>query len=349
MKEKDFKKIITSYDALSINKDVLFDISSKLINELNKELSHLKIVDSSYSSWAMFNIYDLTKIIINLNVESNVSIHQFIMNSIENSLILNNVEKINRFDNSFIVEFMGKRIELNVLLNDEFTKTLDLSKDILEYNKEYNLLPNTFKIIHSFASSESIDVDPIILFEIFKKVLYKELDNKYFKYLSVLVEGLDDAINNKKYELKYLGTEQLLTNILSDSKVNELKKLRKVLAKASKEEEQELKFDSSKDVLIDVNPIKNDNNTYSWHYEIIDRGFSNTGKESNDYFSTILNGLFKGLKQVVDSQYLTNKNIYIICKENLFDKSFLTTNEAKSRMKTINSLIETNNLKVKQK
>lgn len=353
MKEKDFKQIVTSYDDTYKNRVIIDEFIQKFQKEVEENLDNkVKIQEIIKADWLEFNIYaDITNIKLYLYVESTINNFSYIMNALENSLIVLNVNQETRLTNSFTFNYLDKQIELVVINKEELNDIKDFEQELNDCFKKYGILSNVFKVIHYVVINDAIkDIQPLILFSIFKHSLNESIENKYYKYLEAFIQSLDDALNNKKYEIDYLKKQLLLTDLLGEAKLNELKKLRKSLAKVAKDEDETInKFDSSKEVIIDVNPIKNSDNSYSWHFEIIDRGMFNTGAVSNDLNSTILKGVFKGLKQVVDTQYLMNKNIYLVCNQNIFSDEILTSDEAKSRMKTIKQLIENNNLKVKQK
>ena len=157
-------------------------------------------------------------------------------------------------------------------------------------------------------------------------------------------------INNRKYVIEYFNNDISIYDLLNETIITEIKKLRKSLSKAISTEEDELKFDSSKEIVIDVNPIK-ENNVFMWHYKVINKDLENSGgiyqNTVEEYQTAILKGIFKGLKRIVDSPNLINKKIVLKCEyEGILTEKMLSNDENKSRMKTIKQLIETNNLKV---
>ena len=99
------------------------------------------------------------------------------------------------------------------------------------------------------------------------------------------------------------------------------------------------------EVTIDVNPIFDKvNKTFSWSYEIVGTDVRNSGgiylNNETEYQTAVLKGIFKGLKVIVDNN-LTKKKIILKCNyDGILSDKMKSTDENKSRMKTINALIE---------
>ena len=195
------------------------------------------------------------------------------------------------------------------------------------------------------------DIDYKVIISLFMKYLkLNDIENKYYRYLGVLVKGLEDFTQSKKYELLDIVTGQNLSETVSELKMNEYRKLRKVLQKVTAMDEQKIQFDSQLEVVIDVNPIINNDSTFGWHYDIVGRGNSNSGgnypNNESDYQTAVLKGIFKGLKVIIDNN-LVKKRIVLLCDyDDILSEKMLSNDENKSRMKTIKSLIEKHNLKI---
>ncbi len=353
MKEKDFKQIITSFDAYSPNKKTVDNLVNSLIEKLNKK--PLQISDYKYSSWYLVQVYDEAdvNIFLNLNLINNINeiyAKKYLFNTLENFLIENDISDLNRTINGFTFKNQDVNYNLNIV---SFYEAASFQKILNDYSTKYSLLLNTFKIIKELINQESIKaIDPIVLFGLLENVLKNNdnVENKYYCYLELLIKALDEFVNNRKYTINYLDSNVVLNDFLSEAVISEYKKLRKVLSKATASIEDELKFDSSKEIIIDVNPLKN-NNRYEWHYNILGRDMENSGGEySNtleDYQTAILKGVFKGLKRVTETPSLINKRIVLKCDySGILTEVMLSNDENKSRMKTIKQLIETNQLKV---
>ena len=163
---------------------------------------------------------------------------------------------------------------------------------------------------------------------------------------------LDELLNTKKYEISELFESDVLMNInLSETKLAEYRKLRKAISKAISVEEETVKFDSQTEVVVDVNPLYDEaQKTFAWHYSLIGRNNENAGgvyqNTEVEYQTAVLKGVFKGLKAVVDGN-LCKKKIILKCNyEGILTDKMLSNDENKSRMKTINKMIEANNLKI---
>ena len=355
MKEKDFKQIITSFDQYSQNKKTIDNSSSKLIENINKS-TNIKIDEYKYSSWYLFQVYDeddLVSVFINPKTISFIKDeykNKYILNNLENRLIELDFNSIERTNNQ--LNFNKDGISYSLYIK-EYQDVLNLINKINDLGSKYSLLINTFKIIKELINQDAIKlIDPIILFSLFSNAFknYELQDNKYYCYLELLIKAIDELINNRKYVIEYFNNEILVYDLLNETIITEIKKLRKSLSKAISTEEDELKFDSSKEIVIDVNPIK-ENNAFMWHYKVINKDLENSGgiyqNTVEEYQTAILKGIFKGLKRIVDSPNLINKKIVLKCEyEGILTEKMLSNDENKSRMKTIKQLIETNNLKV---
>ena len=157
--------------------------------------------------------------------------------------------------------------------------------------------------------------------------------------------------NNKKYVLSDVVSNVNLFETISEVKLNEYRKLRKALSKAVQTESEKTLIDSKVEIVIDVNPIFDSvNKTFSWSYELVGKDVKNSGgiylNNEVEYQTAVLKGIFKGLKVIVDNN-LTKKKIILKCDyDGILTDKMKSSDENKSRMKTINSLIEKNSLKV---
>lgn len=350
MKEKDFKAIITSFDEYSkIKKN-----NDLYLEDLFKQLNDEDIFFAfKYADWSLFQTYDDLNIALFVNLQStkpidNRYLNRFLVNALENKIITLGVDNLTRLTSSISFNSHEKMVVLNFV---PFEEVINLQNEINELSNSFSLLLNTFKIIKYLINQEQIKaIDPVIIFKLYQATLNELTDNKYYAYLEILIKALDEMINNKKYMINYLGKDALLTDLISEANYSEYKKLRKALANSVRVEEDDLKFDSAKEIIIDVNPIKQDD-IYMWHYELVGRNIENSGGEYQDnlpdFQTAILKGVFKGLKKVTEMPSLINKKITLKCDySGILTDVMLTNDENKSRMKTIKQLIETNNLKV---
>lgn len=355
MTEKEFKKIITDIDNVSLNKQKVAEITNNVIEKINNNLhQQIKIKDHVVSSYIAFGIsYNPDVIYIAVDVE-NIKNNQLIFNAFENALILSNFTKIERTLNfiKFSDEEYTYILELKVEEVTPVEYTKQLVKKFDEVGSKYTLLHNTLKLINFFEKEEEIkDLDYKVIINLLFKSLEGDIENKYYKYLSLLIKSLDDMSNNKKYVLLDLVTNSNLFETISEVKLNEYRKLRKALSKAVQTESEKTLIDSKVEIVIDVNPIFDSvNKTFNWSYELVDKGVKNSGgiylNNETEYQTAVLKGIFKGLKVIVDNN-LTKKKIILKCDyDGILTDKMKSSDENKSRMKTINSLIEKHSLKV---
>ena len=364
MTEKDFKKIISDQESKQENKVVFNELKDKLIEKVKKHL-HLgiEIKDTKLSDWSALGIYTSNVVTISLDVVTPVINKQYetnlIFNEFENIMYFLNASKVERFNNY-----------LKVLLND-VTYILELKSDYLtpvtylqaflkkleDKCKCYTLFKNAMSIVNYFINQDSIeDINVFFLTNLFIKALEKEsVENKYYKYLGQFIKALDDFTNNKKFEISdFVDSDNLMNLSMTEAKLSEYRKLRKALVKAVAVEEEQIKFDTQYEVLINVNPIFNEaTKTFAWHYSLVGKNISNSGgvysNNEIEYQTAILKGVFKALKAVVDMD-LAKKRIILKCDyEGILTSKMLTSDENKSRMKTINSLIDNHNLRIQCK
>ena len=364
MTEKDFKKIVNDQESVQNNKTILNNLKEEFINCINQYLlDGIKIVDTRLSDWCLLGIYTNTNTIyLSIDVDTNVVNKQYesnlIINSIENALYLLNATRVERINNGLKCSYLDKEFVLE-LKSDYLTPVSYLNcvlKIVEEKAKNYTLLKNSLSIVNYFINSEDIkDLNVIFLINLFIKALDKEVvENKYYKYLTYYSKALDDFTNNKKFEINDLVVSDSFMNLnLTEAKISEYRRLRKALVKAVSVETVEVKFDSNLEVVVDVNPIFNEaTKTFAWHYSLIGKNQENSGgvysNNEVEYQTAILKGVFKGLRAVIDAN-LVKKRIILKCDyEGILSSKMLTSDENKSRMKTINSLIINNDLKIKE-
>lgn len=359
MNEKEFKKIITDETSNSSYKGNLLKLLEDFTANIKTNLPTKVILDNySLSSYESLGIYT-TDQVLNLSLDLNSPVDNKVLeatlffNSLENALILLKATKIEKTLNGF--KAVIDNIEYNIEIKNEIKPTeyvKELINIVENASSQYTLLKNSLCLVNYFIKTEDIkDIDYKVIVNLFLKNLkLNDIENKYYKYIGVLVKGLEDFTQSKKYELLDCITKQNLTDTVSELKMNEYRKLRKALQKVASLEEQKIQFDSQLEVLIDVNPVVNGDNTFGWHYDIIGRGNQNSGgnypNNESDYQTAILKGIFKGLKVVIDNN-LTKKRIVLLCDyDDILSEKMLSNDENKSRMKTIKSLIEKHNLKI---
>lgn len=355
MTEKEFKKIITDIDNVSLNKQKVTELTNNVIDQINKNLhQQIKIKEYVSSSYMAFGInYNADCIYIAVDVVD-IKNNQLIFNAFENALIFSNFAKIERTAN--VIKFSDKEFTYILeLKTDEVTPVEYIKKLVKKFDEvssKYTLLQNALKLINFFEHDEEIkDLDYKVVINLLFKSLDGDVENKYYKYLSLLIKSLDDMSNNKKYVLLDTITNVNLFEAISEVKLNEYRKLRKALAKAIQTESEKTLIDSKAEIIIDVNPLfDKDNKTFSWRYEIIGKDVSNSGgiylNNEVEYQTAVLKGVFKGLKVIVDNN-LTKKKIILKCDyDGILSDKMKSSDENKSRIKTINSLIEKHSLKI---
>ncbi|MBR2891239.1 MAG: hypothetical protein IKC22_02525 [Bacilli bacterium] len=362
MTEKDFKKIINDQESKQSSKVRINELKEKLTSIISKYLHQdVEIKDAKLGSWNTFGIYANTEeIYISIDLQSNLINKQYeynlFLNEVENAMYFQQASKVERINNGLKVSVDNQDyiIELKSDYLTPVTYLNSFSRIVEEKCKDYTLLKNTLFIVNHLIKEEEIkDINVLFLTNLFIKTLEKEsVENKYYKYLGYLSKALDDFTNNKKFEILDLVESDKLMNLnINEAKLTEYRKLRKAIVKAITVEEEQVKFDSQLEVVVDVNPLFDDvNKTFKWHYSVIGKNNENYGgvykNDETEYQTAILKGIFKGLKAVVDLN-LTKKKIILKCDyEGILTSKMLTNDENKSRMKTINSLIENNNLKV---
>lgn len=355
MTEKEFKKIITDIDNVSLNKQKVAELSNNVINKISSNLhQQIKIKDYVLSSYMAIGInYNPDVIYIAVDVE-NINNNQLIFNAFENALILSNFAKIERTSN--VIKFSDEDYTYILELRVEDVTPVEYIKQLVkkfdEVASKYTLLQNALKLINFFEKEEEIkDLDYKVVINLLFKSLDDDVENKYYKYLSLLIKSLDDMSNNKKYVLTDVVTSVNLFETISEVKLNEYRKLRKALAKAVQTESEKTLIDSKAEIVIDVNPIFDSvNKTFSWSYELVGKDVKNCGgiylNNEVEYQTAVLKGIFKGLKVIVDNN-LTKKKIILKCDyDGILSDKMKSSDENKSRIKTINSLIEKHSLKV---
>lgn len=365
MTEKDFKRIINDQESKQSSKNRLNELKELLVNNISKYLhDEVLIVDAKLSSWNALGIYANTnEIQLALDLNTNIVNKQYefnlILNEVESAMYFLNASKVERLNNGLKV-ILDDQEYLIELKTDNLTPVSYLnsfSKIVEEKCKDYTLLKNTLFIVNHLVFEEDIkDINVLFLTNLFIKALDKEsVENKYYKYLGYLSKALDDFTNNKKFEIYDLVVSDKLMNLnMTEAKISEYRKLRKAIVKAITLEEEQIKFDSQLEVVVDVNPIFDDvNKTFKWHYSVVGKNNENSGgvykNDEVEYQTAVLKGVFKGLRAVVDMN-LTKKKIILKCDyDGILTSKMLTSDENKSRMKTINSLIENNNLKIQCK
>lgn len=363
MTEKDFKKIISDKEINNSKKNQIESKINELVNTINNNLPNtIKINSFSKASWNALNLYnnDIVYLAIDLDLNGINDLYKVstTFKAIEVSLVLSGATKIevtnhtikcNLNDTSYVIE-LNSNILTPVTYISEYLRALD------EASKTYTLLKNTLVLINHFIVEEDIkNINTYLLLNILLTSVKKDnTEAKYYKYLQSFVKLLDELLNNKKFEIAESISNDLMNLNLTEVKLQELRKLRKAIVKATAIDEEIVKFDSQTEVIVDVNPLLNEQtNTYAWSYSLVGRNLQNSGgiytTSEEDYQTAILKGVFKGLKAVVDNN-LSKKKVILKCDyEGILTSKMLSNDENKSRMKTINSLIEANNLKVNAK
>ncbi len=307
-----------------------------------------------------------------------------ITNELENALYFSEIENITiernannlkiTYSNDIIINLIVKLLNNTNELYD-YGVECNRVKIIDNINEKYTLYKNTLRLIKYYEKTESIkNINSYLIAILLAYSLERyNSENKYYSYLNSLTKGIDDFTGGKKIELLHIydgitktskytiptkyqvidpvAEELNVAGEINDLGLGEYRKLRKKLAKeAELTDDSDFVGNSTTEVAININPFFDETKeTYAWQYSIIGKNIKNSGGEDKNLQTAILKGLFKGLKTLLDKG-LVKKKIYIYCDTaNVLGDEMLTSDENKSRMKTIKALIKNNDLNVIQK
>lgn len=376
MTEKEIKGILDTNQKLT--KEILASIIEK-IKGLGKIFSPKLTIDEVFlKNWVIPYASQL-EIVIGLrfiDFEHSPSYLKLALNELENAFVYSldfaNVERINSLNQI--------RCNLNTIIGDvqlliqpRFNQPnlfgLDTSAEIArlsffeQQNNQYTYLKNVVQIVESLLEKESFVVSQELITLLLLYGLQKyPYEKKYFSYLSVLGKALDDFGNakvigeiNTKYDERYVIIDPLtksnLATSINDLNIAEYRKLRKRIAKMIEIEEDKSLIDHNTEITLDLRFVKNEQDqTYQWYYKVEGTNLTNTGGAYSqvEVSTAILKALFKGLKAIVDNNLQKKKIIIKSPLEDCFSNDLLDNEENKSRMKTIKSLIATQNLTIKK-
>ncbi|HHU24008.1 MAG: hypothetical protein PHG08_04825 [Bacilli bacterium] len=388
MIEKDFRKIISDFEANYAMRPQMSARFEEIAALLQKELVAPYPFQKAYlvGAWAKLTAFPGDPLVIALQFdETKLSLAQYreraINNAIENALIKAWGDKIKSIERND----WEKRTKFSL---DNETYWFDIDPQLKEIkevefvnnaNSEYTLFRNTVIIIKNACNDiglKTID-EAIIETILYHSLRHYQITNKYYDYLDAFVKGMDDffaplpievgsAMYQKlglsepeKFDHKYIvvspGNPKLnLAGDLNDLNIGDYRKLRKKVAKMLENPKVDpFLFDQSTEVVVDVNPaVDKLTGKLKWRYIILGKNLTNSGGEyNNDEVSqqtAILKAIFKGLK-ALEANNLFKKKIIIQAEyEDFLGSRMLSTDENKSRMKTIKAFIEKNKLNIIQ-
>jgi len=309
--------------------------------------------------------------------------NEVILNALSNIFITNipSIQKLsditrNTSQNSLKIKVDNYNINVHVrYLTENYSSILEEKQ--IEFteiaNRDYTYFRNVLKVIKYYKEEANIHISGYIL----EIILYYALneyfkDNRYEDYLNNFTRALDDFMKGKKIEVSHDVYEKLgidstndvkrnymvldvanpnnnLTDTVNEISLGEYRKLKKVLSKLI-DTRVNLSMSSNASVLININPIKiKDSDEYAWSYKIENSDYSNNGgsyqNTPDQLVTAMFKALYKGLRAVVDNN-LNRKKVEIICNKGNILKLTDTTDENKSRIKTIEAYIENSGLVV---
>lgn len=324
---------------------------------------------------------DMMIVVEPLQENSFVLNNEVVLNELTNILITNikeitKLSDVSRNLNRNIINVRMKdfTIHLHVRYQEElFNATLEEKQ--IEFteiaNRDYTYFRNALKVIKYYKESQKINISGYII----EIMLYYALneyfkDNRYEDYLNNFIRAIDDFLKGKKIEvsddiyqklqitkasdikrnyivLDVANPSNNLTDGLNEMALGEYRKLKKTLSKLV-DSRVNLSMSANVVVSININPVKiKDSEEYAWSYKIENSDYSNNGGSYSNTLESLLTAmlksLYKGLRAVVDNN-LNRKKVEIVCNKGNILKLSNTTEENKSRIKTIEAYIENNGL-----
>lgn len=366
--------------------NILQTLETTLSSNLSKNITLDNVLKGG--AWAKgLMMSDTDEIDVLVVLKSNIDkdfnlINNACLNEIENILIYEyqdiiKISDIERNTNRNIIKVKLSNIIVNLIIryDDELTNKFSVKKDLLQIeftelaNRDYTYFRNAMLIIKYYRDEANIKISGYLL----EILLYYSLNeyfntNRYESYLYGFIRSIDDFCNYKKIEVSSDIYQKLniipqtqtykkgfvivdivdQTNAASEVTEVSIKEFRNLKKTLSKFVDSMTPISSTAQVAIDINPILNSDNTYSWSYKIQNTNFYNNGgsyhKNTEQYYTAILKGLSKALRAVVDN-HLNRKGIKVICNEtNIFKKASNFGEENRSRVRTIQTYMEVNNI-----
>lgn len=374
MTEKEFRKIVAETEIQNSEKQPLLAKIDELVTIIEKNLPSYLILKRISKKGALKNgllLKGETKLNLEIAIESSVSTNdnlKLINNALENIFLLNLKDTLITRKNNFSLQYEDG---INVIINltTELKPEINVS-DIL--NNDYPLFKNTIRILKYYLKEQHIDVinDEVLINLLGYSVINYLVDYRYEGYIHAFIQGLDDflkgsfiALSEKYYqqlrkELSYeakteytiinFEDEQNLTGEMNQVQLTEYRKYRKCLQKLITVVDI---LASNQDLVIDINPKYNSiTGYYNWSYVIENLNLTNSGGEYLDEEDQLLDAMYKSfqkaLKVIIDKQ-LTRSSIVIKCRNlKILTEQENLNNEAKSRLRNIQTVIKENKLKI---
>lgn len=361
-------------------KDILINDTTKYFKIVDVKKT------GSWAKGTMLNDTDEIDIMIvveQLHQKSFSLENEVVLNDLTNILITH-IESITKLSditrntsrNIISIKMDQFRIHLHIRYEEDTFSSL-LEEKQIEFteiaNRDYTYFRNALKIIKYYKEEQKINISGYIL----EIILYYALneyfkDNRYEDYLNNFIKALDDFMKGKKIEVSSDVYQKLSVNYVSDVKKNymvidvtnpknnltdsvneislgEYRKLKKVISKLV-DAKINLSMNANALVSININPIRiKDSDEFAWSYKIENSDYSNNGGSYQNVPEQLLTAmykaLYKALRAVVDNN-LNRKKVEIICNKGNILKLTDTTEENKSRIKTIEAYIENNGILV---
>ena len=208
MTDKELKALVTKVEACNVHKPAILAQIEKFTAELRKYLPiSIKVDNVSVASWQALGIYTKSsEIYLAIDIEPNVKdLYKLdtTFKAVEVALMLLGASSIERSTHTIKCSFedINYTIELASFVNSPCSDIKAFLKVVEEYAKDYSLIKNVLAIVKSFIDEEDIkNINPYLIATLLINGLVKDaINNKYYKYLDVLIKALDELTSSKRY------------------------------------------------------------------------------------------------------------------------------------------------------
>lgn len=335
MTEKEFRKLVTDLEILSIEKNSLLEKIDKLENILkNNKSNYYEIVEvkkiGSFAKGTLLNDAEEIDVMVVVKTNNDKAFllnNYFILNDIEN-VIISNYQDIIKLSNVLrnttknIISFTNNNFTINIYVcyeEEYFVKSnMDKHIEFVEIaNRDYTYFRNALKIIKYFRDENNIQISGHIL-EIMLYYALNEyfIDNRYETYLNAFVKTIDEFAKGNKIQAskdiyqklnvneesnvkkQYMVLDVANPNINLTDYVTDVSigEFRKLKKAIQKTIGTKQTLESSATVVLDINPIlNNETSDYKWSYKIDGTTFNNNGGSYSNTTDGILTAMYKGL------------------------------------------------------